>query len=209
MQVVPETVQDTVPGQHCVLLVSISGGSEPVEISARAGISQVDVVPQDIAPGQVAEATVIPDESLVGQTLSVDIVGKRHGMTQTAKVTLEVQKGLAGPATSEMAQLAAELRDKFIPWLAANHPELGITQTTQWTSVVVLPHIMVVMYHLFFSDEWEMGIRWHVTIPPHDWVEIYLRHRGDEIQPSHAFKISSREAQAEPQPVEPEESVWR
>ncbi|GAJ04175.1 unnamed protein product, partial [marine sediment metagenome] len=74
---------------------------------------------------------------------------------------------------------------------------------------IVLPHIMVVMYYLFFSEDWEMGLRWHVTIPPYDWAEIYLRHRTTEVSPTYAFKISSLEAQDEPQAVEPEEMVWR
>jgi len=108
-----------------------------------------------------------------------------------------------------LALYATELRDKFIPWLAANHPELGITSQTEWTGTIVTPHIMVVMYYLFFSEDWEMGLRWHVTIPPYDWVEIYLRHRTTEVSPSYAFKISSLEAQAEPEAIEPEELVWR
>jgi len=113
----------------------------------------------------------------------------------------------------EMGSLAAEIRDEFIPWLAENHPEFGITSETEWTGTIVRPHFMVVMFYLFFSEEWEMGVSWHVMVPPHDWARIYLRHRFTEVSPSYAFEISSRDAQEEPHAVDLKdafaESVWR
>jgi hypothetical protein len=108
------------------------------------------------------------------------------------------------------------MRDKFIPWLAAEHPELGITDETEWTPTVVRPHIMVVMYYLFFSEEWEMGVSWHVTIPPHDWSRIYLRHRYTETTPSHGFELSSVSSEdEEPHPIDMDQlpcvvcDIWR
>ncbi|GAI03110.1 unnamed protein product, partial [marine sediment metagenome] len=99
----------------------------------------------------------------------------------------------------------------FISWLAANHPEFGITSETEWTGTIVYPGIMEVSYYLFFSEDWEMGVRWHVTIVPDDWAEIYLRKRFTETQPSHAFKIDSYETYPQPEPyaINPPESVWR
>jgi len=108
-----------------------------------------------------------------------------------------------------MGPFAAEMRDKFIPWLAANHPEFGITSETKWTGTIVRPNIVVVMYYLFFSEDWEMGVSWHVTIPPHDWTRIYLRHRTTEAHPSYAFELSSWSEQGEPHAIDPPESVWR
>lgn len=94
-----------------------------------------------------------------------------------------------------MFSMATEIRDRFIPWLATNHPEFGITSENEWTETIVRPHIAVVMFYLFFSEDWEMGVSWHVMIPPHDWARIYLRHRFVEVQPSYAFEISSLDAQ--------------
>lgn len=112
-----------------------------------------------------------------------------------------------------MGALAAEIRDRFIPWLAANHPEFDLTNETEWVGVMIRPHHMVVMFYLFFSEEWEMGVSWHVMIPPHDWARIYLRNRSIDAQPSYAFEISSLDAQEEPHDVDPKdafaESVWR
>lgn len=112
-----------------------------------------------------------------------------------------------------MGAYAAEIRDRFVAWLAANHPEFGITNETEWTGTIVRPHVMVVMFYLYFSEEWEMGVSWHVMIPPHDWPRIYLRRRSTEAQPSYAFEISSLEAEEEPKSIDPKdafaESVWR
>ena len=104
------------------------------------------------------------------------------------------------------------MRDKFIPWLAANHPEFGITSETEWTGTIVKPDIMVVMYYLYFSEDWEMGVQWHVTIPPHNWARIYLRHRITEVRPSYAFEISSWSEEGDPHAIDLKdvaESVWR
>lgn len=213
MQVIPEQIEDSVPGQRCVFLVAVadegegSGKGKAVDVSAAAEDSTVTVHPQAITPGQVAEVTVIPDEGSPGEILTVTIMGERDGLKRTKTASVKVGEQLPDPGG--LAQYAAEIRDRFIPWLAANHPEFGITSETEWIPTVVYPHIVVVMYYLFFSEDWEMGVRWHVTIPPHDWAEIYLRHRTTELSPSYGFKISSLDAQEEPQVVDPEPSVWR
>ena len=212
MQVIPESIEDSIPGQRCVFLVAVEdeGNDEggEVNISATVEGATVTINPQAITPGQVAEVTVIPDELVVDGTLTLTatITGEREGLDQTETVTIVVS-GTVWP--EELLPTAIGMRDKFIPWLAANHPELGITSETEWVSSVVYPHIVVVMYYLFFSEQWEMGLRWHVTIPPHDWAEIYLRHRTTETVPSYAFKISSLDAGDDPQIVTPPESVWR
>ena len=93
--------------------------------------------------------------------------------------------------------------------LAENHPELGITEDTAWNGTMVSPVWLIVSHYLFFSDEWEAHIYWHVMIPPHDWAKIDLRHRFDELAPSYAFEISSLDAGSEPIAIEVPETVWR
>jgi hypothetical protein len=65
------------------------------------------------------------------------------------------------------------------------------------------------MHYLFFSDEWEMHVAWHIMIPPYDWVRIDLRRRYVETAPSRAFEISSRSSGAEPIEIAPPDSMWR
>ena len=109
-----------------------------------------------------------------------------------------------------VAEEAATLGHGFVPWLEANHPELGITSNTTWTGIVVRPIWLVVAHYLFFSDEWEMGVSWHIMIPPDDWARIYLHRRFDESKPSYAFEISSRSDEAAvPHPIDPPPEVAR
>jgi len=227
IQVIPQKIEDAIYGQRCVFLVVLeeNKGSGVVNLSAIAEGATVTVEPQAINSGQVAEVTVImgeivtstgpvgdrppiepvePIEPDTPETLIVTIKGQQEGLERTETVTIAVSG-----REDLLNETASKMRDAFIPWFAANHPELGITTETEWTGTIVRPHIVVVMYYLFFSEDWEMGVRWHVMIPPYDWAEIYLRHRTTQARPSYAFKISSLDGQEEPIAVEPPESVWR
>ena len=132
------------------------------------------------------------------------ITGSRGDLTDEKVITFEVVEGEDG-----LGEYATELRDRFIPWLTASHPELGITDDTVWTGTIVSPQWLVVSHYLFFSEEWEMHLSWHVMIPPYDWAKIDLRHRFNEQKPSYAFEISSLDANSEPIPIEVPEAVWR
>ena len=106
---------------------------------------------------------------------------------------------------------AASMRDLFIPWLAANRAELDIDEQTEWEGTIVRPHILVVSHYLYFSDEWELHVFWHVMIPPYDWARIELRRRFEETLPSLAFEVPSVSA-AGPvvvNEIEPEGYLWR
>jgi len=177
-----------------------NGEGKAVNISATTPGATVTVEPPAITPNQVAEVTVIPDEVTIGDTLTVTLTitvsGERGGLEKTETATLQVMGGGDGEEDG-LASMAAEIRDKFVPWLATNHPELGITSEAEWTGTIVRPGIVVVMYYLFFSEDWEMGVTWHVTIPPHNWARIYLRHRFSELRPSSGFEISSWSAEDE------------
>lgn len=229
LQVMLEQMNDAIPGQKCVLLVSIEdagcgcGQDAAVSLSGSAPGAQVSVEPETITAGEVAEVTMIPEESILARprrdndeppviiddedepwTVTATIRAERDGEVERATVPVTVSQG-----EDLLGQTAAEMRDRFIPWLAANHPDLGITTETEWAGTIVRPHIEVVMYYLFFCDQWEMGVTWHVMIPPHDWARIYLRRRFIEVTPSYAFEIPSLGAGEEPQTIEPPESVWR
>ena len=207
IQVIPQQMDDTSPEQLCVFLVTTTSDDTetPVNVSASVMGASLTVNPQAIKPGQIAEVTVITSDASKGKTLTITIEAERDGVTETETASLFV--GEPHPALDELTQVAIEVRDAFIPWLEVNHPEFGITTDTEWTPTIVRPHFMVVLYYLFFSDEWEMGVRWHVMIAPNDFGEIYLRHRTNDVRPAHAFKIFSLSGNEEPQVVEPEEMV--
>ena len=181
---------------------------------ASADDAEVIVESGEIRAGEVCEVTIIPsyvgeisedpyDEDYSygrGYPIDVTIMGERNGVQQSASAEVNL---LSGEDTVE--EEAAGYRDRFVEWLAENHTELGITEETEWTPTIVAPHILIVTHYLFFSDEWEMGLTWHVMIPPYDWARIYLRHRYDSTVPQYAYEISS--LQAEPVEVPHEYDV--
>lgn len=208
LDVFPAQMQ-AIEGQRCLLLVQLApdvpddDGSE-VNISARADGAEVIVHGQVLTPGVVAEVEVIPDAASVDTTLTVTISGARNGLARTAVVDLEILD-----MQDDLGPYAAQMRDLFVPWLETNHPDLGITNSTQWTGTLVDPQVLVVQHYLFLTDTWEMGVSWHVTIPPHDWTQIYLRRRFEEMTPSYGFKIDSVTAGGDPYAETPPEEVRR
>jgi len=209
INVIPEQLNgDSIAGQHCVFLVTITDegqeGQLPVRISAMAPGSEVVIYQQDIVEGQVAEVVVIPEQASINKTIEVIITGNRDSRTDEKVVSFDVVEG-----EDDRQEYAGELLDRFVPWLATNHPELEITDDTAWNGTMVSPVWLVVSHYLFFSEEWEVHIEWHIMVPPDDWAKIDLRHRFDELEPSYAFEISSVNATSEPVPREPPETVWR
>jgi hypothetical protein len=209
INVIPEQLNGhSIAGQHCVFLVTIADEGQTsevtVEISATASGAEIIIYKQAIVEGQVAEVVVIPTQVSIGNTIEVTVTGNRGGLTDKKVITFEVIEG-----EDDRQEYATELRDKFVSWLATNYPELGITNDTEWIGTMVSPQWLIVSHYLFFSEEWEMHVEWHIMIPPYDWAKIDLRHRFDENKPSYAFEISSIEANGEPLPIEVPESVWR
>ena len=209
INVIPEQLNgDSIAGQYCVFLVTITDegqeGQLPVRISATAPGSEVVIYQQDIVEGEVAEVVVIPTQASIGKTIKVTITGNRGSSTDKKVVSFEVAEG-----EDDRQEYAGELLDRFVPWLATNHPELGITDDTAWNGTMISPIWLVVSHYLFFSEEWEVHISWHIMVPPYDWAKIDLRHRFDELEPSYAFEISSLNATSEPVPTELPETVWR
>lgn len=214
----PEIIQEVIPGQQCILLVEISpkweGGElneeTTVTLSATAGGAQVRIEPETMTPGVVAEVTVIPADDQAGQALPVTITGTADGQQDTVATSLDVIEGDIAEYQSSIGPAAEVHRDRFVAWLAENHPELGITEQTEWDSLVVSPRILVVTHHLFLSDDWEMHVYWHVMIPPDDWARIDLRRRFEESAYSQGFEISSVSDDTQvPHPIAPSERLSR
>jgi len=203
-----ETIQ-SFAGQRCVFLVVVAeeegwlqgsnGYGTDVNISATepGRMATVTVHPHAITPGQVTEVTVIPSVASVNNTLTVTINVERSGLKKIKTINIDVLRG-----EDRLEFYAEEIREKFIPWLTLNHPEFDITNETEWIGTIVNPRILVVMHFIFFSEDWEMYVTWHVTTPPHDWTRIYLRQRFTELYPLYAFEISSLIEQETPHAID-------
>jgi hypothetical protein len=197
-----------IPEQRVVFLVVVEetgngdGYGDAVEISATVSGAQVSVNNPDIKPGEVAEVIVVPDQTSINKVLQISINGNRRGLKETKTIDIEILD-----SSDDLSELAAEMRDKFVPWLAVNYPELGISSETEWIGTIVNPRILVVMHYMFYSENWEMYVTWHVMIPPYDWTKIYLRPRFTETQSTMAFEISSIQGEDEPHSIEPPDWV--
>lgn len=189
--------------QRVVFLVVVeetgngNGYGNVVEISATASGAAVSVNNPAIKPGEVAEVNMIPDQTSTNKVLTLTINGDRSGFKQTETVDIEVIDW-----EDDLGELAAEMRDKFVPWLSTNYPEFGISSETEWIGTIVNPGILVVMHYIFYSEDWEMYVTWHVMIPPYDWTKIYLRPRFTETRSTMAFEISSVQGEEEPHSIE-------
>ena len=157
INVIPENM-DAISGQQCVLLITAQdvetgdGAGEPVRISAFLRGSEIDAQPTSIGQDQVAEVTVVPSQANPGDTLVVEIVGRRYGQVESQNVSIVVVDG-----DDQIGPTAGPMRDRFAIWLEGNHPELGITQNTTWIGTLVTPHILIVANYLFFpmNGKWD------------------------------------------------------
>lgn len=210
LTVMPRSLKgESIAGQRCVFLVTVTfdEGQEPGPVALSAAATEgaeVTVTPQTILPGEVAEVSVTPGPKNVGATLELVVQGTWGGTTVERHVGFVVAEG-----EDDRAPYATELRDRFVEWLAIEHPELGITLDTEWQGTMVSPVWLIVSHYLFFAEEWEMHVSWHVMIAPYDWARIDLRRRFTETAPSLAFEISSLSADEGPHQIDPPEEVWR
>lgn len=187
----PEFVQGAIPGAVTGLLVTITNEGEsetPVVLTASVDGGQVSVEPGEIRQGEVAEVTVVADPAAGDRPLDITVTGRRGDIEQTA-----VRSTTLYAWEDDRGEYARDLLGLFTAWLAENQPELGITLNTGFTGSYVAPGLLVVSHYLFMSDDWELGLSWHIMVPPDDWAEIYLRPRNEPI-PTLAFRLGSQQA---------------
>jgi hypothetical protein len=152
----------------------------------------------------VAEVTVVAPVVTEESDLVVTFIGARAGEPGHSVRRTIPTVPREGPDPDE----ARAHLDQFLPWLAATHPELGLGPSTPFRGTPA-SNLLVVTHYLFFSDEWEIGLNWHVMIAPDDWSRIYLRHRWTEAWPSRAFEIGSVSAASTPLEIEPPTEIFR
>jgi hypothetical protein len=196
-----------IPGSRYCFLVVVTdpaGGSTPVDITATAEKAAVlDVTPASLAPGVVGEVCVAADPTDVETTGSVTITAARDGATQAVTRSLPVF-----PMPDERAADARPHFERWVAWLAAEHPEYGITADAAVEPVFVST-LLVVSHYAYWFDDWEMTVAWHNMIPPDDWSEVHLRRRGVDVAPSIAYRQDSMAGATEPREVAPPEVVVR
>jgi len=202
----PPEIRVAIPGsRYCFLVVADAGATAgPLTISATATKADVvEIRPVELPAGAVGEVCVVADATTTETTGSVVITA-----TSGAEETSVTRSLKVFPMLDERAADAKPYFDLWVAWLAAEHPELGITADTAWEPVFVST-LLVVSHYSYWSEDWEMMVAWHNMIPPYDWTEVHLRRRGVDAAPSLAFKIDSVSGATEPYGIEPVEVVVR
>jgi len=203
----PSANRMAIPGSRYCFLVVVTdpaGGSTPFDITATAEKAAIlDITPASLAPGVVGEVCVAADPTDVETTGSVTINASQDGTTATATRSLPVF-----PMADERAADARPHFERWVAWLAAEHPELGITAATTWEPVFIST-LLVVSHYSYWSEDWEMTVAWHNMIAPDDWSEVHLRRRGVDVAPSIAYRQDSVAGATDPREVEPPAVVVR
>jgi hypothetical protein len=192
-------------------LVSIddAGGpsSLPAELTVAASAGIAIASSTTVAENEVVEIRLYGDGIPVGTVVTVTVDARRGEETHSATTEATITEPVTMP--DDRLETGIEMRNLFLPWLIAEHPELGIAADTAWTATALRPHILEVSFYMFQSAEWELVVWWHVMIPPYDWTRMYLRHRFTETAPSFGAEISSRAGGDAPHAMLPPEEVWR
>ena len=188
----PQFVPGAVGGARTGVLVTITNASptgDPVEVTATAAGAEVIVEPDSIGAGEVAEVWVVPGPPAAdGATVEIVVSARRGEFEETATRPLTVYSW-----EDDRGGYTGDLLAVFTAWLAEQRPDLGIGSGTVFAGSFIAPELLVVSHYLYVSDEWEIGLSWHVMIPPDDWAEVYLRPRG-EPAPTLAFRLASQAA---------------
>lgn len=195
--VVPAAVSDTIPGQQLLLLVKLDRDEEPaagpVAVALSADGATIPEQAALLSLGDVGELWLQPDapDSLADPARTAETrIAVIVSATRGAERVETVVPVTVTPGEDDRRAAAQELLQRWVGWLADEHPQLGIDASTVWTPVPAKPHILIVPHYLFLSTGWELGLRWHVMIPPYDFTTIYLRPRG-AFAPTLAFQIPS------------------
>ncbi len=201
----PPESRVAIPGEKVSFLVTVESATDsPVTISATAsGAKVTSVEPAQLTGGVVGEVWLMPDPVTENGIVKVEFRAERAGVTKT-----ETRSIIVWPMADERAADAKPYFEMWSAWLAAKHPELGITAATKWDPTFVST-FLVVSHYAYYSADWEMKVSWHNMIPPNDWTEVYLRHRGTESKPSLAFRIDSVKGKTEAHSVTPPDAIMR
>ncbi|NJD30098.1 MAG: hypothetical protein FIA92_17665 [Chloroflexi bacterium] len=202
----PLEIRMLLPGEESSFLVRVSDlapGAGAVVISATAEGATITEIIQPTPDKPVGAVWLVPAPATEETTGSITITAGCGTATTTVERTFKVF-----PMADERGQDARPHFERWIDWLIEAHPELGIDEATEWQPRFVST-LLIVSHYAYYSDEWELTIAWHNMIPPDDWSEIHLRHRGVDLTPSLAFRQDSMANETEPHAVTPPEVVVR
>jgi len=134
---------------------------------------------------KVVEVFLYPNVTHLDNIIEIEATAYSGGISRK-----DFSKVQVVPWTIEISPTIEAMRDEFVTYLSNNHTNFKISGSTVWEGFGNAPQILVVEHYLFKSAFWEMELKRHVTIAPHDWVSVYLRPRSI-ISPNWSGTINS------------------
>jgi len=121
----------------------------------------------------VAEVIVQPDNTTVDGDYVVTVEATNGQQSRYVHLKVNISYWYSGDPWYAIIKF-----EEFLPWLEQNHPEVGDLSLEDWWIYQTYTHILIVEHWTFLSDNWEVRLKIHATIPPHNWTKLWIRPRG-------------------------------
>jgi hypothetical protein len=175
----------TYPGQTTWIIaevISITDSSTEISIDVNQTIEMDYVIHS--SQNKIIEIFLYPNITHLNLDIKVTI---------TAISIKEVQESIIIKVVDWSSSLPTEVEEIiqcFSTYFIENLTFFTQAENDSLEFMGNIPQILVVSHYLFKSNNFELTLARHVTIAPHDWVQVYLRSR-DSFLPNYAFKIDS------------------
>ena len=183
----PQHVNRVIPGERPLALVTVTAqGEGEVELTATVSLdgASATVRPASLPAGEAAEVWVELPETDTEAEFTVTVTGERDGLEHKVDIT-----ATAVPGVDDLADTATQIADVFLAELDGSVDGLPAT-AGELIGGTPVANLLVVTHYAWFTDEYEIGLAWHVMVAPDDWAELYIRPRN-ELTPSAAYKLGS------------------
>lgn len=182
----PEFVQGALPGVPVTVLVTAESDSD-AEVALEVSVTQgeISVAPERFSPGEIVEVTYVGPDVTNDLEVELTITASRGAVGKDA-----LRRFTVVPIEDDRGPDAREILAEFLAWLEAEHHDLDLTAEMELDGHMTAPMLLVVSHYSFFDDKYELGLSWHIMVPPDDWAELYIRPR-DSLAPTRAFRLSS------------------
>jgi hypothetical protein len=184
LHVSPQFINRLIPGHRPLGLVSIDQGGA-VELTATVDLkgATASLEPAALDDAGVAEVWVDLPDTDQETPFTVTVTASRDDARSSVDVA-----AIEAPGTDDLAPMATDIAAVYLRDLAGSS---GLPATVdELTGGTPVAGLLVVSHYAWFTDQYEIGLAWHIMIAPDDFSELYVRPRG-ELAPTQAWRIDS------------------
>ena len=121
----------------------------------------------------VTDVTIHPDNTTMDGEYMITVEADHGQDSQQVSLMVNISEWGTGSTEYPLSKL-----EEFLPWLEQNHPEVGNLSAENWWIYRTYTHIWIVTHWTFLSDNWEVRLQIHETIPPYNWTKLWIRPRN-------------------------------